>query len=342
MSLHNRKNSIITLIVSVTLISLSYSKLANAIEASATQSLMRPGHVMPATRNLEVWAQADIFDKSFDITNYAQKLGTSAKPDSFYMGKLGINYRINPEWTIRSEVMYGSQTIVRTLEPKKFSPNFHSQKLLVQWNPDDYPFVVEGGIINYGVLTEGFSIYEQANLTVTAAPGKDLVSSAAKSISIMTGISFPLIDDYDLSLRLGGELYATKVQARYAASDPFVQSILAPQAPQNNPWHEYQGLLFVTLDYKLLPSLSVGMDLKHLKIQRDKYIPRAGFRDYNSAQILDAWLFWRMSDKLGLSMRGHANTNYLLGEAPAFYNRRINHKFKHPFGYITAALVFNL
>ena len=313
-----------------------------ATEGSAIPALLRAAHISPNPDKMELWAQLDLFDQSLDVVNYSKKLGAAAKPSQMVMGKLGGNLYLDPQWLLRSELMYGSQTIVRPLEPRRTDANLHAETVLLQWHDKHIPLVLEVGYVRHAFLPSGFSKYQTANSTIVAAPGKQLITSSAKDSGWILNIAAPMRVTDSLQTQIGMEMQRSTVQATYTSYDPAIlaSATFANRAPQTTPWHESQLNLALSLDYTLFSGTSVGMDFKHVQIQRSSYIPRKGFQDYTSTQMLDVWLFQEMSPDFSLIFCGHANRHYLLGEIPAAYNSGINDKFKHPFGYLSVGITY--
>lgn len=311
-----------------------------AYAETSNPALMRSGHVLSNTHTLEAWTLLDVFDKSFDVINYAKKLGNSAKPSRMSQASIGVNIPMSEQWAIRSSLAYGKQTVVRQLAPKSVQSTFHTETLLLQWHHDGFPLVIEGGYRQQTYPPSGFNAYQTGNVTVTAAAGKDLLTATSKAKSWLVSATYPIHFSDDFSGYLGVEYQRSSIQSSYTSYDPFVQSRIGGQAPQKTPWNEAQYTVLLSMDYKLSQNIGLGLDLKQINIKRSHYIPRQGFRDYNSTQIADLWLFYHINKATSIVFRGHANTHYLLGESPAAYNRRINHKFKYPFGYLTAGLAW--
>jgi len=300
-----------------------------------TPSMMRSGHIMPHTSTFEAWGMMDVFDQSFDIINYANKLGNSAKPSRMTRFNIGTNFHINDQWAIRTQLSQGQQTIVRQQQPKSVRSTFHTEQALLQWHADLIPLVIEGGYIQNTYPKSGFSSFQTGNVTVTAAPGKQILVASSKASTWLIGASIPLQISEHARIHAGLGYQTSKVQSQYTSYDPFIQSRIGAQAPQKTPWREKQSNLFISLDYEWTNSIAIGLDIQQVHIQRSQYIPRQGFRDYNQTQIMDLWLSYNINNDLSLIFRGHANTHYILGENPAAYNRRINHKFKYPFGFLS-------
>jgi len=301
-------------------------------------SMMRSGHIMPHTSTFEAWGSMDVFDQSFDVINYTKKLGNSAKPSRMNRFNLGGNVHINDQWVIRAQLSQGQQTIVRQQQPKSIRSTFHTEQALLQWHANRFPLVIEGGYIQNTYPASGFSSFQTGNVTITAAPGKQILVASSKASTWLIGASMPLQISEHARIHAGFEYQTSKVQSHYTSYDPFIQSRIGAQAPQTTPWREKQSNLFISFDYQWANSAAIGLDVKQVHIQRSQYIPRKGFQDYNQTQIIDLWLSYDINSDLSLIFRGHANTHYILGENPAAYNRRINHKFKYPFGFLSIGL----
>jgi len=315
------------------------SAVGNAAETAAP-SLLRMGHVLPDSGVFEAWAQLDVFDKSLDVINYANKLGNRAKPTSLIMGKIGGNLHLSRGLILRSELMYGSQTIVRTQEPKITNSKMHSETAMLQWHSSSFPFIIEAGYERHTFPPIGFSVYQSGATTVTAAPGQDLLVASSKDSAWTLAVTYPMEISDDFSVKFGIESKLGKVEAHYTSYDPTVLSFIGASAPQSTPWDELQYNASLSLNYKASKNIKLALDFKQVNINRSGYIPRAGFKDYTSTQILDVWGFYDVSKNVTLMVRGHLNTHYLLGEIPSAYNRRVNDKFKHPFGYLSVGLAY--
>jgi len=305
--------------------------------AEPSTSLMRAGHT--ATDATDVWLQGDVFDQALDFTGYGNRLGAQAKPSSFYTGRLGANYPILDDWVLRTELAYGQQNVKRTLAPTNTKTNFHNETVLIQWQPHATDWSIEFGIERQRLLPTSFATYQTNNATVTAAPGRVLASSSSKAKGWRLGVNYRAIKNDDLSLTLGLKVKRFDMQSSYTIFDPaLVGFIGANRVPQSTPWKENHTQLLARLDYRLSSNWSTGLDVSHINIQRNGYISQTGGLDYSSTQTLDIWGFYQMSDNITLLLRAHANTHYVLGESPAFYNRSVSHKFNYPFGYLSAGL----
>jgi len=338
MSVLNMKGNIIKASIACSLL-LFCSAVGNAAETAAP-SLLRTGHVLSDSTVGEAWTQVDVFDKSLDIINYASKLGNRAKPTNLMMGKIGGNLHLSRGWILRTELMYGSQTIERTLEPKITNSKMHSETALLQWYSPKLPLVIEAGYERHTFPPIGFSVYQSGTTTVTAAPGQDLLVASSKDSAWVLAVTYPMNISDKLSVKLGVESKLGKVEAHYTSYDATVLSFIGASAPQSTPWDELQYNASLSLNYKASKNVKLALDFKQVNINRRGYIPRAGFKDYTSTQILDVWGFYDVSKNVTFMMRGHINTHYLLGEIPSAYNRRVNDKFKHPFGYLSVGLAY--
>jgi len=308
----------------------------------ASPTLMRPAHVWNSASKAEVWAQMDVFKQSFDVINYAKKLGDSAKPSKMVMNKIGGNIYLDSQWLLRTEWMYGSQTIVRATKPTSMTSNLESAIGLIQWHAVSLPLIVEAGYKKEKFLPSGFKQYQKGSSLITAAPGKQLITSSSQASTWLGRVSAPIDISDIFHLQLGMEYQRSTVQTSYTSYDPMIVSLISGQIPQITPWHEEQRNLLFSLDVDATENLALGMDLAWVNIKRSSYQPRKGFRDYTSTQIVDVWASYDVTHAVTFFMRGHGNTHYLLGEMPSAYNSRINHKFKYPFGYLSAGLMWRL
>jgi len=315
--------------------------LASTAQA-ATPAVMRANHELPAQTKAEVWVQLDMFKQSFDVINYSKRLGNTAKPSDMTMGKIGANIHLSSQWALRTEWMRGSQTIVRSTAPTSVTAQFESATGLLQWHTESWPLILEAGYRKERFLPSGFTHYQQGQVTLTAAPGKQLITSSSQASTWLWRAAVPMKISDRLHLQVGVEYQRSTVQASYTSYDPFIVSLIAGQIPQSTPWHEEQRNLLMSLDANATDNLALGIDMAWVHIKRKGYQPRQGFRDYTSTQMLDVWGSYDITHTLTLMMRGHANTHYLLGEMPSAYNSRINHKFKYPFGYLSLGLVWKM
>jgi len=313
----------------------------NASIGSASPALMRPVHALSPDSRAEIWAQMDVFKQSFDVINYAKKLGNSAKPSSMTMYKLGGNVRLDSQWMLRTEWMRGSQTIVRSTEPTSVTSQMESAVGLIQWQAESLPIIFELGYKKEKFLPSGFTRYQKGNVMITAAPGKQLITSSSQASTWLGRVAMPITFSNNLHFQWGLEYQRSSVQTSYTSYDPLITSFIAGQVPQSTPWHEEQRNIFLSLDMDATEHIALGFDATFVKIKRKNYQPRQGFRDYTSTQILDLWGSYDVTRNITIVVRGHGNTHYLLGEMPSAYNSRINHKFKYPFGYLSAGLIWN-
>ncbi len=306
---------------------------------AAPVTLMRPAHALPAGLSQESWLQLDMFDQSFDILGYSNKLGTSARPDHMQMFRLGSDYRLHDHWLWRGELMTGDQSVVRSREPKQLNPSFSAWQMMLQWQQTDDAWRLEAGVQQHQISDQGFSIYQTATTTVIAAPGKQLASSSASDRGWFVRAAIPYAWGI-WHVRAVADFQRNRVQARYVIDDPAIRPLVANRIPQVAPWQENQLTLLLGMDVPLSAAWTLGMDVRHVSINRAGYQPASNGQEFNTSDSLDGWLSWQQAHGLTLTLHGHANSRFMLGDVPAFYNRGVSNKFRYPFAWLSLNLSY--
>ncbi len=306
---------------------------------AAPVTLMRPAHALPAGLTQESWLQLDVFDQGFDILGYSNKLGASARPDHMQILRLGSDYRLPDHCLLRGELMTGEQTIVRSREPKQLNPSFAAWQLMLQWQPADAAWRLEAGVQQHRIGDQGFSIYQTATTTVIAAPGKQLASSSASDRGWFVRAAIPYVRG-NWHIRAVAGFQRNRVQARYVIDDPAIRPLVAKSIPQAAPWQENQLALLLGADVPLSAAWTLGMDVRHVSIKRAGYQPASNGQEFNTSDSLDGWLSWQQGHGLALTLHGHANSRFMLGDMPAFYNRGVSNKFRYPFAWLSLNLSY--
>lgn len=294
----------------------------------------------------EFWLAYDYFDQSMDYLNYASKTGTSTKLTQWtgLRGGLNINFDDNVRFRLQAE--QGSQTLIRPVEPKSLNPKYWGADLRLQWNQrfsKSARWALETGYRMHKAPAYSASKFQVGNTLITAAPGKDLFSSSSNDSAWLVGAIGTLDINDSFTLHGNLEYRSVKVQAITTSYDPMVLATLRKQQiPQSSPWKEQHIILGAGMDWRLFSSFSINMDLRHYSISRQNYKPRTNFSDYNQNTVFDGYLNYNLTRQFSLYTHGQAATHFVLGDLPLLYNRRNNHTFKNPFGFVSIGLIYRL
>ncbi|MBT5269795.1 MAG: hypothetical protein HN968_12780 [Gammaproteobacteria bacterium] len=118
---------------------------------------------------------------------------------------------------------------------------------------------------------------------------------------------------------------------------------LDDQIPQAAPWNEHHLLLSAGLDWWPYDDMGWAAEYTFYNIERSDYQSTEGkiavnVADQTTNHQLDAWWFIKPAPNITLYLHGRAYSNFLLGDRPLLYNARVNHRFRDPYGYISAGV----
>lgn len=293
------------------------------------------------------WARYDYFAPSLDFLDYQNKTGSRTRIKRWSSLRLGSQQPLKWEGTaLRFWLEQGNQVITRPDPPKHLSPEYQAGEIRYQWRPKwrgrtRTDAALEVGYLLHQARSETVTQLKQGGVLLTAAPGKALFRSSARDRGWLLALRHQSSLSKNLTVNLGAEYRDMSIASRTISWDPFVTALLeAQQIPQSTPWKENQLILSLSGDWSFRPVWHLAFDLQHYQINRQNYLPRKGFRDYDQNTTLDGYLFWSPSPSWRLFVQGHASQHFVLGEKPFLYNRRNNHTFKHPFGVVSLGVQY--
>jgi len=322
--------------------------LTPCASADGGVELNRPVVSQYAGGDGEIWLQYSRFDPDYDFTDYANRIKSSSKITQAETYRAGINYSATDALHFR--YIYEVATIdgTRTREPKNVNSRYTSHEIRSQYvffERPQYMLALEAGYKRHDADRQRFKRFDfiatNLQVTVTPAPGQDLVTVEAKDsawIAAVRGVWSPT-PSIDFSLGVEGRFI--EVQAVFNAPDPVIDSLLAKERPQTNPWRERHLVTQIAFNWYFLENWTLGLDFTNFQINRSGYDPKptdSGDVEYESSQQLDGYLFWNFLKNYSIYAHGTANSHFILGNLPLAYNSRTNHKFKHPFGMLSVGL----
>jgi len=316
-------------------------------EIQPSLELNRPVILNYAQRQqANTWIAYDYFDPSLDFLNYAGKTGTSTKLTKWTAFRGGININLAEEVRLRFSAESGSQKLTRPVEPKELNPKYWGADLRLQWITrlsTSTDISLETGYSKHSSPAYSVTKFQQGNTTITALPGKELFSSSSSDRAWLIGSIASYHASPTLTLHANLEYRDVKVQSTTNSIDPLISATLAAQQiPQATPWKEQHIVAGAGLDWEFLSDTLLSMDLRQYSINRKNYLPRKGFADYNQNTVFDASLSYAINNHFTLYSHGQAASHFVLGQLPLLYNRRNNHTFKNPFGFLSLGVQYKL
>lgn len=289
------------------------------------------------------WVSYSFYNQSFNVVE-AENNSTTSELLAWNSLRVGINYPLLEGLKLRAYIERGGQQGTRVTEPKQVSTDFWGTDLRLQWATPllSKQYVsFEAGYRLHKLPTTSYDKLQQGSISATAAPGKSLMDVSAKDKAwLISGMFHSSITD-SLSVHAGFEWRDIEVQAITTSQDPLIQSLLIiQQVPQATPWQEKHLITKVGIDWQILDKIGVSLDYKKYKIERLNYQIRTNFKDYNESIQLDFYLKYHTKKTEIFFVHSRYISNYLLGDTPSLYNRRNNHTFKNPFGFITIGAQF--
>jgi len=318
----------------------SYSACA---ETQATLELDRVTLGVGSTDCMNLWVSYSFYNQSFNVVE-AENNSRTSQLNAWDTLRAGINYPLAHGFKLRGYFETGGQQGTRVIEPKQVSTDYWGADLRLQWSKPlftTHRIAIETGYRLHKLPTTSYNKLQQGNISATAAPGKSLMDVSAKDNAwFIAGVFRSDITD-NFSVHGGLEYRDIEVQASTTSQDPLIQSLLEiQQVPQATPWQEKHVIINLGMDWQMLDRVGIGIDYKRYKIQRFNYQIRDKFIDYNESTQIDFYLKYDSKFPSIFFVHTRYISNYLLGDTPALYNRRNNHTFKNPFGYITVGAQF--
>jgi len=292
---------------------------------------------------MNIWASYSFYNQGFNIAK-AENNSTTSQLTAWDALRLGINYPLAFGFKMRGYFETGGQQGTRVTEPKQVSTDVWGTDLRLQWSKAMFTnnqLAIEAGYRLHKLPTTSYDKLQQGSILATAAPGKFLMDVSAKDKAwFISGIFHSQITD-NFSVHGGVEFRDIEVQASTTSPDPLIQSLLEiQQVPQSSPWQETHWITSLGMDWQILDKVGIGIDYKKYDIKRSNYQIRKNFIDYNESTQFDFYVKYDFRDSKIFFIHSRYVSHYLLGDTPALYNRRNNHTFKKPFGFITVGMQF--
>lgn len=290
-----------------------------------------------------IWGSYSFYDQNFNVVK-SETNSTTSQLLSWNALRTGINYPLQYGLKLRAYVEKGSQQGSRVKEPKQVSTDFWGTDLRIQWSKSmlsHYHLSVEVGYRLHKLPPVSYNRLEQGSILAVSAPGKSLMDVSAKDEAwIISGMLHSDVTD-TFSIHAGLEMRDIEVQATTISQDPLIQSLLEiQQVPQATPWQEKHLIIKAGIDWQVVDKVGISLDYKKYNIKRSNYQIRTNFIDYNESTQFDLYLRYYPKNTNIFFIHSRYVSNYLLGDTPSFYNRRNNHTFKNPFGFITVGVQF--
>lgn len=318
--------------------------LAPSLSAHAfaeKSALNRPMISLIESGEWEAWGQLDYFDSTFDVLNYAGKLGTSSGINSFRVISLGLRYGITERINLMIAGQISDLDAYRSVDPKQIQSRYWGEEVRLQYAfYDSFPLrlAVEAGWRGHQSNKESFNRYQSGN-TILSNPNEPVVTFESRDSAWLGAVRL-LYEPWSwLHLGLGAEYRRVNVRATALVNHPWAESLIRDELPQLSPWKERHVLLQLNLGWQPWDFLEFAADLTHYSIRRSGYEPNPAKLDYTSALQLDGYLFWHVARAISLYGHGRANSRFVLGDLPLAYNRRVNHRFANPFGMLSIGAV---
>lgn len=311
-----------------------------SLSKAGTPELLRPVVSELEGHAVEVWFQQDYSTPSVDFMNYANKSGTTSKLTRYSDSKLGFRYAISDDLNIRYQVGYGLQDISRKRKPKSIKTSNYSHDLKFQcivYRQQQLRLAIEAGYRAHKAKDANFYDYQQGIFTLTRG-GLPLLTINSKDNGWNVALRGSVHFSQNWTLHTGFEMRKITIHATMLSQDSLVQSLLASTAPQSTPWDETHLLLQMALNWHASENINLAMDLIRYQINRSGYQPNPKKVDYNTQNQLDGYLTWDFNKSFTVYAHGRVSSNFLLGDIPMSYNRRVNHTFKNPYGFISMGM----
>ncbi|PIS19624.1 MAG: hypothetical protein COY36_02395 [Zetaproteobacteria bacterium CG_4_10_14_0_2_um_filter_55_20] len=309
-----------------------------------TAELDRPIISLLPANSFELWAQYDEFNGANDFFGYRKKTGGTTSLDLHRTYWFGGKYAATDRLNLRFDISQSRQNVSRTTEPKQLNAEYsgyHARLQYIFYKSDNYQFAAEAGYRAHKLKQQDFYTYDllfpNAAVTITW-PGHALVSATASDQAWLGALRGTAYLSRNWLLSAGMEARYLTVKAHTWSDEPLIESRLRLEAPQLTPWKETHLLADVGLDWLPFKAVTLAAHYTYYQIRRNGYIAGpTGPTDveYTSNHQLDGYLFWHATRNFTLYGHGRASRRFVLGDLPLAYNRRSNHKFTQPFGYLS-------
>ncbi|RMH52614.1 MAG: hypothetical protein D6682_01570 [Zetaproteobacteria bacterium] len=337
--------------------------------------MQRPMVAMARSGDLAAWLQYDEFSPQFDLFDFRANTGTTSTIDLHTTWFGGLAWGVSKRLRLSYQYSTSRQESSRQVEPRALHTRYTGHELRAQYTLwQRYPLMatIEAGYRAHTSGTEAFHAYFVGTTTQLSYVSINNLRYDGKTGNISTTDGSPLATFQtkdrawlvagrllyepadNLNIAFGLELRRLTVEASFlvpALNTPGVLALVQgfskfqsfqQDIPQSTPWHETHILLQAALNWQPWDRLTLGADLTHYQIQRSGYIPSPKRPvQYNTADQLDGYIFWRAFKHLTLYGHGRASTRYLLGDLPLAYNSRSNHRFGNPYGFLSAGGVLS-
>ncbi len=318
-------------------------------EPQRTPELDRPVISLLPANGFELWVQYDEFNPSFDFFNYSKRTSSSTSLDKYSTYWLGGKYAFTDRLNLRFDISQSRQNATRASEPKHIQTQYngyHARLQYIFYKSDNYLFAAEAGFRAHKMKRQDFYqfdlLFPSASVTVTW-PGHALVSAEASDLAWLGALRGSAYLSRAWIFNIGLEARSVIVKARTTSQHPLIEPRLRLEGPQLTPWRETHILFDMGLDW--LPSKIVTMaaHYTYYKIKRSGYIAGPtgpGDIEYNSNHQFDGYLFVHLNKHMTLYGHGRVSRRFILGDLPLAYNRRTNHKFRLPFGFLSLGAAY--
>lgn len=293
-----------------------------------------------------VWLRHSYFLPAMDVFSYSDNTKTSSKLTQWRSLQLGWNGQVSEHWRLRWSAVIGDQRGTRATEPKSVHSTYWGSALGAQWQTEPTEGIRLALLAGYNFHRSpevGVEKLQKGSILATAAPGQTLFRSSAEDTGWALGGMASIDIGASLIWHNRLEYRQARVQASTVSYDPLIHSLLEQQqVPQANPWQEKRMVVGMGLDWAFADKVALAMDIRHDMIRRLDYIPRTKFVDYNQNTQLNLYLNYAATSNMLVFLQAQASTHFLLSEQPSLYNRRNNHTFKHPFGFLALGVQYAL
>ncbi|MGB2396094.1 MAG: hypothetical protein ACPH9W_10935 [Pseudomonadales bacterium] len=341
----------------------------------AEQDYLLTTFQMPDVERGYVSLDYTYFSESLDVFNYSEKLESTFKPEraSSFHGSLSV--QVTSRLMISYEREGTSATTSRDREPFRVSSDVVGNSGLIQWQLGEvlgHDAEVFFGYAKRAQDPLSIECYEYSGITVGRCEGADftfqdpetgldepaVVTSADETRwSIGFSMNRAISDRWTLqhTLRYRSSDVSAKVDATILTiEDPFLLGVringerlgdtidqLRQTFPQSRPWTERIVRYDLGLNWSVSDRWMVSNTIGFLSASRSDYEKVSGSEGYNSNWVWNASIWYMPSSQVTTYLRGTLTRHYLLGLDSMLYNQRTAKFFAHPYGQISAGLVFS-
>ena len=309
--------------------------------SSWTMANERPIMKISDQGEAQLWYQLDSFDPAMDFLGYQKdRPAKSAKLDSVRTNKYGFSY--TPFELVNLSYVYGQTKthVTRYTEPMSVDTRTSYQAARIQtalYRNESWLIGAEVGWNKHSSPENNVYKYDFGNIQVSW-PGHVLVTSSSEDSGYLGAIRMRY-ENGSWAFHYGYEQRQIDVKASMTSESETVNSKLAAQAPQSEPWKEKHHIQQLGFDYTFLTNFTFSVDYQNFTIKRmDDYIPRKNKKDFNNNETLDIYAFWKMDKSITPYIHAKLSRHSTLGDDPSAYNQRTNHKFENPLGLLSLGL----